>query len=73
MYHREYPITPSQQATTGALAIFVEGCRLDDIAQQLFGLTVLRSATEAQIHAALPAVQATHHVSQAEIMALLSR
>jgi hypothetical protein len=73
MYHREYPITPSQQATNGALGIFVEGCRKDDVRQQLFGLSVLRSANEAQIHAAMPFVQARQHVTQAEIDAMFAR
>jgi hypothetical protein len=73
MYHREYPITPSQQATNGALDIFVEGCRRDDVRQQLFGLSVLRSATEAQVHAAMPFAQMSQHVTQAEIAAMLAR
>ena len=73
MYHREYPITPSQQATNGALDIFVEGCRKADVRQQLFGLSVLRSATDAQFHAAMPLVQASQRVTQAEIMAMLAR
>ena len=73
MYHREYPTTPSQQATNGALDIFVEGCRKDDVRQQLFGLSVLRSATEAQIHAAMPFVQASQDVTEAEIVLLFLR
>lgn len=73
MYHREYPITPSQQATNGALDIFVEGCRKDNVRQQLFGLSVLRSATEAQVNAAMPFVQASQHVSHAEIVAMFAR
>jgi hypothetical protein len=73
MYHREYPITPSQQATNGALSIFVEGCQKNDIRQQLFGLSVLRSATEAQVHAAMPSVQVSQHVTQAEIAAMFAR
>ncbi len=73
MYHREYPITPSQQATNGALDIFVEGCRKDDVRQQLFGLSVLRSATEVQIHAAMPFVQARQPVTHAEILAMFAR
>ena len=73
MYHREYPITPSQQATNGALSIFVEGCQKDDVRQQLFGLSVLRSATEAQVLAAMPSAQATHRVKLAEIHAMLAR
>jgi hypothetical protein len=73
MYHREYPITPSQQATNGALDIFVEGCRKADVRQQLFGLSVLQSCTEGQVHAAMLFVQDSQHVSQAEIMAMLAR
>ncbi len=73
MYHREYPITPNQQATNGALDIFVEGCRTDNIRQQLVGLSVLRSATEAQIQAAMPFVQARQQVTSAQIHALFTR
>jgi hypothetical protein len=73
MYHREYPITPSQQATNGALDIFVEGCRKEDVRQQLFGLSVLSSATEAQIQAAMPFVQTRQQVTEAEIGAWFAR
>lgn len=73
MYHREYPITPSQQATNGALSIFVEGCQKDNVRQQLFGLSVLQSATEAQVHAAMPFAQKAHRVTLAEIQAMLVR
>ncbi|HZP61560.1 MAG TPA: hypothetical protein VFB27_14645 [Opitutaceae bacterium] len=73
MYHREHPITPSQQATNGALDIFIEGCSKADVGKQLFGLSVLRSATEAQVHAAMPFVQVSQHVTQAEIMAMFAR
>ena len=71
MYHREDPITPSQQATNGALCIFVEGCRKDDVRQQVFGLSVLRSASEAQVHAAMPFVETSQRVTRAEIDAML--
>jgi hypothetical protein len=73
MYHREYPITPSQEATNGALSIFVEGCQRDNVRQQLIGLSVLRSATEAQVQAAMPSVQAGQRVTHAEIAAMLTR
>ena len=73
MYHREYSITPSQEATNGALDIFVEGCRRHDLRQQLFGLSVLRSATDAQVHAAMPFVQASQHVTAPEIAAMFVR
>jgi hypothetical protein len=73
MYHREYPITPSQQATNGALDIFVEGCRHDNVRQQLFGLSVLRSATAEQVEAAMPIVQRLQRVTHAEIMVMFAR
>lgn len=73
MYLREYPITPSKQATNGALCIFVEGCRKDNVRQQLFGLSVLRSATEAQVLAAMPFVATSQRVTRAEIEAMLVR
>jgi hypothetical protein len=73
MYHREYPITPTQHAATGGLDIFVEGCRKNDVRQQLIGLSVVRSATEAQVHAAMPFVQTSQRTTLAEIEALLAR
>ena len=73
MYPREFPITPNQQATNGALDIFVEGCRMNNVRQQLFGLSVLRSATEAQVEASMQAVQTTQRVTRAEIDAWLAR
>lgn len=73
MYHREYPITPSQQATNGALSIFIEGSQKANVRQQLVGLSVLRSATEAQVESAMPGAQAAHGVSRAEIHAMLER
>jgi hypothetical protein len=73
MYPRSQPITPSQEAANGALAIFVDGCRNDDIAQQLFGLTVLSSATEAQVSAAMSFVEVSRQTTVAEIQALLAR
>ena len=73
MHHREYPIDPSQQATAGALDLFVEGCRTGNAPQQLFGLSVLKEASEAQIESAMPLVQASQHVTRAEINAMLAR
>lgn len=66
-------MTPSQQATNGALSLFVAGCQKDDMRQQLAGLSVLRNATEAQVNAAMPIAQATHSVTLAEIHAMLAR
>jgi hypothetical protein len=73
MYHREYPITPSQQAVNGALSIYVEGGKKDDMRQQLFGLSVLRHATEEQIAQAMPFVQQTQGMSRLAIQEMLTR
>ncbi|HVS52374.1 MAG TPA: hypothetical protein VHD62_08465 [Opitutaceae bacterium] len=73
MYHREYFITPSQQAINGALDIFLDGCRRDDVRQQLFGLSILRSATEAQVQAAMSFAQLHQRATQAETAALFAR
>lgn len=73
MYHREFPVTATQQATNGALDIFVEGCRKENLRAQLFGLSILRDATEAQIRAAMPVVQASQRVTEAEIAAMFAR
>jgi hypothetical protein len=73
MYHREFPITLSQPAADGALSIFVEGFRKDDVPQMLFGLKVLSSATDAQVQAAMPSVQASQPVTRAEIEAMFAR
>lgn len=72
MYHREYPLTPSQAGANGALDIFVEGHRKDDVRQQLIGLSVLRSATVAQVQAAMSFVEASGRASRAEIEAMLA-
>ena len=72
MYHRLHPITPSQQATNGALDIFVEGFRKDNAAQMLIGLSVLSSATEAQVNAAMPLVAASQHVTPAQLQSMLA-
>lgn len=73
MYHREYPITPTQPAITGALSLFVEGGLRDDARQMLFGLSVLRHGTAEQIEAAMPVVQASQRVSKEEIDGMLAR
>lgn len=73
MIHHEYPITPSQSAANGALGIFIEGCQKGDVRLQLFGLSVLRSATEAQVHAAISFAETSQRVTLAEIQAMLAR
>lgn len=72
MYPKFHPIVPSQAATNGALDIFVEGFRLEKVPQMLIGLSVLGSATAAQVQAAMKVVQASRGVSQAEIQAMLA-
>ena len=72
MYHRLHSITPTQQATNGALDIFVEGFRRANTRQMLMGLSVLSGATEAQVHAAMPFVQASQQVTAAEIQSMLA-
>ena len=72
MYYREFPITPSQQAVNGALSIYVEGGRKNDAHQMLFGLSVLRQATEEQIQSAMPSVEASQGITAVEIRAMLA-
>jgi hypothetical protein len=72
MYHREFPIQPSQSAINGALCIYLEGSKRDDARQMLFGLSVLRHATEKQIDDALPSVRKSQGLSGAEVHALLA-
>ena len=64
---------PSCRHMWRALSLFVEGCRKDDVSRQLFGLSILRSATEAQVRAAMPSVQASQQVTLAEIAAMFAR
>lgn len=73
MHYREYPITPTQPAITGALSIFVEGGLKDDARQMLLGLSVLRHGTAEQIEAAMPVVQASQRVSKEAIQGLLAK
>jgi hypothetical protein len=73
MYRREYPITPSQQAITGALSIYVEGGKNDDPKQMLFGLSVLRQATEEQIGVAMPLVEVSQGMTRAGMREMLAR
>jgi hypothetical protein len=65
-------MTPTQRAINGALDIFVEGYRADDVWKMLFGLSVLSSATETQVHAAMPSVESRQRVTVAEIAAMLA-
>jgi hypothetical protein len=65
-------ITPGQPATEGALDIYVEAQRTGHVGNMLIGLSVLSSATVAQIDLAIPVVAARHQVSPAAIAGLLA-
>src|SRR4051812_33243740 len=67
----ELSTAPSQQAINGALDRYVEGGNRDDLKQMRSGLSVLRHATEAQIHLAVPVVQANRHLAEGEIQTML--
>jgi hypothetical protein len=73
MYPREFPITPSQDAVTGALSIYVEGAKKDKVRQMLFGLSVLRHATEEQLAQAMPLVELSQRITKAAIQELLAQ
>jgi len=73
MPRREYPYTPTQQAANGALQIYVLGRGKGDSQHMLFGLSVLRNATEAQVHAAIAFVQTSLRMTLPEIEGMLAR
>jgi hypothetical protein len=73
MNHHEYPIMPTQQAIIGALDIYVEGRKRDCVPQMLAGFSVLRSATEEQVHTAMPFVQASQQLSIVELQDVLAK
>jgi len=73
VYACQYPITPSQHAANGALDLFVEGFRMDDVQQMLVGLSVLRSATAEQVNVAMISVHTRRGTSIADITAMLAR
>ncbi len=72
MNRPSYHITPTQQATNGAMDIFVEGHLANNIPQMLFGLEVLRSATESQVQTAMRLEQAIRPLSLGQIQAMFS-
>lgn len=73
MYHRLHSISPTQQATNGALDIFVTGFRQDNVREMLIGLSVLSSATEAQVHEAMTFVQTSRQITADEMHSMLAR
>lgn len=73
MHHREFPITPSQQAIPGALFTSVEGGKKDDLRQMLSGLSALRHATEQQIVIAAPSVEIGPNMRRTGIQEILAR
>ncbi len=52
-YRRSLPWVPSAQALAGALDIYAEGKRHDDVGRMLFGLSILRHGTVQQLETAL--------------------
>ena len=73
MYHRLHAIVPTQQAVNGALHIFVTGHLKDRPRDMLIGLSVLSSATEAQVHEAMAVVQTDRHLTRDQMQAMLSQ
>jgi hypothetical protein len=63
-------ISPTQQATNGALDIFVVGHQMGLVSQMLFGLEVLVSATESQVQTAIRFVHAMRRLPVVEIQAM---
>lgn len=68
---KPHPFAPTQQATDGSLAIYLDGRAKGDVLQMLFGLAVLRSASGAQVESAIATVQ-TRSANLPEIRALIS-
>lgn len=58
-YREPAPFSPTLPAVHGALDIYLEGQRHDDVGRMLFGLSILRSASVGQVQAALAAAGAT--------------
>jgi hypothetical protein len=65
-YRRSAPYTPSVAAVAGALDIYAEGRRNDDVPRMLFGLSILGRATKQQVEAALAVRSASGPRSAAE-------
>jgi hypothetical protein len=72
MRYTVHPIAPGQAAVAGALDIYVEARGRDDVKQMLVGLTVLASATAAQIAAAVPVVAAARQLGPDAVAAMLA-
>lgn len=73
MNSRTVSITPPRQAVNGAMDIFVDGHRKDDVRQMLFGLSVLSSSTETQVEESMRSVQAHGRATIPEIEAMPAR
>jgi hypothetical protein len=68
MSHRQFPTSRRQHATTDALDIFVEGCRIDNVRNHLSGVAALSDATEGQLYAAMSSVEASQHVTRLKLL-----
>ncbi len=62
----------TQEAANGALDIFVDGHLHGMLSKQIFGLTVLRDATATQVDTAMISAESEHHLTRAEIEAMIA-
>ncbi len=66
-------ITPlTLQSARGALAIYLEGREAQNFSKALFGLTLLRDASEEQINEAIRALASKGPMSEADVRASLA-
>ncbi len=72
MRYTVHPIAPGQAAVNGALDIYIEARGRYDVKQMLVGLTVLASATAAQIAAAVPVVATARQLGPDAVAAMLA-
>lgn len=70
--HHAPPGPISQAAAVGALDIFVDGHRYNDVSRMLFGLNLLQDASAAQIEAAIAFMGDHQHLSRADIESMLA-
>jgi hypothetical protein len=66
------PTKPSQEAVNGAFDGYVEGGKKNKRRLTPRGFSVLRHATDEQLLAAMPFVQKSHGMSNAEVTASLT-
>lgn len=57
----------------GAIDLYVDGDRKNDVAQMLIGLKLLRDASEPQLQAAFVFVEQRHGLTESQVLAMLAR